>query len=718
MMTTAMPGVVGDGLLSGAPGGITVEAGGLPPANSDDPSSHLLDGDDGGELGGTDLDGQSQKKWIWVLDPLTRKLRVPLNLLVPTQATAVSGTVPSLCMGFLEGRCRHQWCRQAHVLPQAISQLRHEALHAPTCCKEHHDPHDISALTKLYSHIRIVHSTGGGGGGGGNSSSVNGSSARSRSSSSVLRDDIDTDDDDEDDLIPTTRVANTVGLLRYLVHNTTAASTTSLPGNIIDAAEDESTNPLHTSSPSSPQLDHESATAAGGAATGIAEGRSDSETASRASDTPAITTKRRVLRLPTKCICRLHLAHRCRYLEDCNNIHLCREYESRIPPPPNVLSQLVSLHSGVKEVTLGDVVYEVTPIALGADISSEDFKSMVEQHKEEFTARQASTRAAAAAAVAVPGGPAGALLGAEGAGSASSPLTSDSGLNRSSNALASTSSTSSFHQGSGPSFRVHDLLSKHYANYTSSPFHHQGSNSHGGSSTSSSPLFRGTPLSSRSTGGHSPPYVPVTVMNLPPSVASVSPHAFLPSGASGDALHPGAAAAGGAAGRVLLLPPPFFHPPPPVVAGGSSGKGKGGHGDRGGSSHHHHQQQQQRHVNPVATAVVPPLGVGMMMLPSSGADLHGTAAAAVSTSTNAASASGSSGSFPIPADAFSSNWNHHATMMMTAGPAGAGATAVVVGGAGVPCPVEGHQAPSRQVGAQKQGGRRAGGGRRQHAERD
>lgn len=263
-------------------------------------------------------DDDDEEKWIWVLDPMTRKLRVPVHLLNPTQATATSGTVPSLCIAYLEGRCRHPWCRQAHVLPSAIPQLRFEALNAPTCCHLHSDPHDISKLTNRFQYIRIVNN------------GPNGDS----------------------ELIPTDRVASTVGLLRYLVHNVLPKKNTSdaLVGKEKTEADTNSTT--NTSSGSGP-----TETSGNGA-----------------------PSEDGVLELPAKFICRLHLAHRCRYLEDCNNIHLCREYELQLQPPPHVLGALSGVTASTRTVTVADACYTVTPLAVG-DVSDEDFHAISEAQK-------------------------------------------------------------------------------------------------------------------------------------------------------------------------------------------------------------------------------------------------------------------------------------------------------------------------------------------------
>ncbi|KAG5479789.1 hypothetical protein LSCM4_05797 [Leishmania orientalis] len=244
---------------------------------------------------------KEDEKWIWVLDPMTRKLRVPLHLLVPTHATSTSGTVPSLCIAFLEGRCRHAWCRQAHVVPSAIPQLRYEALSSPTCCHFHQDPQDISMLTKHFKYVLIT-------GNGGNN-----------------------------ELIPADRVACTVGLRRYLVHNA--------PKKSVYAS-------------------------------------------SNAGEKRSVPGEGDALELPAKFICRLHLAHRCRYLDDCNNIHICREFEVRLQPPPHILSSLNSVTASTRTVSIGDTCYTVTPLAVG-DVSDDDFNLIAEAKR--ISLRNAST---------------------------------------------------------------------------------------------------------------------------------------------------------------------------------------------------------------------------------------------------------------------------------------------------------------------------------------
>jgi len=163
---------------------------------------------------------------IWVLDPLTRKLKVPTHLIVPTAATATLGTTPSLCLAFLESRCRHPWCRQAHIPLAVVQRLRSEAQNAPTCCHTHKSPLDIHFLTSRFSSIEIAFHNG---------TKIS---------------------------VPTERLAVTVGLQRHLAQVV----------------------PKTKTGPS--------------------------------------------FEVSSRMVCRLHLGHRCRYLEDCNNLHVCREYDA------------------------------------------------------------------------------------------------------------------------------------------------------------------------------------------------------------------------------------------------------------------------------------------------------------------------------------------------------------------------------------------------------
>eukprot|EP00758_Cryptobia_borreli_P017291 Tbor_TRINITY_DN6177_c0_g4::TRINITY_DN6177_c0_g4_i2::g.22734::m.22734 len=214
---------------------------------------------------------------IWVLDPMTRKLLVPRSYLIPTQASNTPGTVPSLCIAYLENRCQHTWCRQAHVRPDTISKLRQDALNAPTCCSEHGAINDISCLTSRFKTITITDSI-------------------------------------RYEAIPTSRVALTVGLQRHLAQHVSHDNTNS-------------------------NLD-----------------------------------------LPSKQICRLHLACRCRYLEDCNNIHVCRKVDLRLHPPTSMVQPMINIIPSMRSICLGDVQYSVEVLAR-ADVSDEEFHLICERYQ-------------------------------------------------------------------------------------------------------------------------------------------------------------------------------------------------------------------------------------------------------------------------------------------------------------------------------------------------
>lgn len=79
-----------------------------------------------------------------VLDPMSKKLFIPLESMIDTRAMHREG-VPSLCRIYLEGRCRQgSNCFQAHAATDVIERLRAVALAEPTCCQGHGAPSDTS----------------------------------------------------------------------------------------------------------------------------------------------------------------------------------------------------------------------------------------------------------------------------------------------------------------------------------------------------------------------------------------------------------------------------------------------------------------------------------------------------------------------------------------------------------------------------------------------
>ncbi|CCW61935.1 unnamed protein product [Phytomonas sp. EM1] len=78
------------------------------------------------------------RSYIYAIDRLSTKLRIPLSATEPTQALQDDGLVPGLCRLYLEGRCRQgDLCHQVHANPNVVETIRQEALHAPSCCHMH-----------------------------------------------------------------------------------------------------------------------------------------------------------------------------------------------------------------------------------------------------------------------------------------------------------------------------------------------------------------------------------------------------------------------------------------------------------------------------------------------------------------------------------------------------------------------------------------------------
>lgn len=74
-----------------------------------------------------------------VVDPHSRKLRIPLSSITPTRAMSRAG-IPSLCLLFLANRCRQgSLCHQVHANPAVVQQLREIVANQPQCCVTHGD---------------------------------------------------------------------------------------------------------------------------------------------------------------------------------------------------------------------------------------------------------------------------------------------------------------------------------------------------------------------------------------------------------------------------------------------------------------------------------------------------------------------------------------------------------------------------------------------------
>lgn len=316
--------------------------------------------------------GGGGERYMWVLDPMTRKLRVPISAMVPTQATSTPGTVPSLCMLFLEGRCRHPWCRQAHVPADVLNRLRADSLRTPNCCGRHGDPHDATALLSRFHSVLILGLKGG-------------------------------------PPSPTPSPASP--------HALSPASGPTSPG--ASGAPAALLAPL-SPTPSPPQGDDRAGSAPAGvspvvspatgpvATTNGSGGGGSANTAGGllvsadrlamtvglhrflAQSVPPGPSSTGVLEVGAKHICRLHAARRCRYMDDCNNFHFCRELDLPLPqaaPSSAPSSAPATLFQAICPQTttcvVGAVHYAVTPLAHGA-VSDTDLHQMLLAHKQSY----------------------------------------------------------------------------------------------------------------------------------------------------------------------------------------------------------------------------------------------------------------------------------------------------------------------------------------------
>lgn len=92
--------------------------------------------------------GHMQDECMVVVDPMTRKLPLPWECILPTRAQQ-RASIPSLCQLFLQGRCRQGFnCHQVHADPLVVERLRMQVQSLPVCCTTHGDgdhtdgPHD------------------------------------------------------------------------------------------------------------------------------------------------------------------------------------------------------------------------------------------------------------------------------------------------------------------------------------------------------------------------------------------------------------------------------------------------------------------------------------------------------------------------------------------------------------------------------------------------
>ena len=91
---------------------------------------------------------------ILVVDPATRKLSIPFRAVLQTQALHRMDRVPSICMLYLQGRCRQgPMCHQLHADPAVVEMLRSEASLRTSCCPEHGEEVTQRSLSQLAPEI-------------------------------------------------------------------------------------------------------------------------------------------------------------------------------------------------------------------------------------------------------------------------------------------------------------------------------------------------------------------------------------------------------------------------------------------------------------------------------------------------------------------------------------------------------------------------------------
>ena len=91
---------------------------------------------------------------ILVVDPATRKLSIPVAAVAHTQALLRSDRVPSICMLYLQGRCRQgMHCHQLHADPAVVQMLRNEVSMRASCCPEHGEEVTQPSLPELTSEL-------------------------------------------------------------------------------------------------------------------------------------------------------------------------------------------------------------------------------------------------------------------------------------------------------------------------------------------------------------------------------------------------------------------------------------------------------------------------------------------------------------------------------------------------------------------------------------
>jgi hypothetical protein len=94
---------------------------------------------------------------ILVVDPATRKLCIPIRAVLQTQALARLDRVPSICMLYLQGRCRQgPACHQLHADPTVVEMLRSEASLRTSCCPQHGEEVTQANLSQLAPELEAL----------------------------------------------------------------------------------------------------------------------------------------------------------------------------------------------------------------------------------------------------------------------------------------------------------------------------------------------------------------------------------------------------------------------------------------------------------------------------------------------------------------------------------------------------------------------------------
>lgn len=76
--------------------------------------------------------------FVYALDHLSTKLKIPMTAVETTKALTSDGLVPGICRLYMDGQCRQGVrCYQVHADPDVVTALRKEAHECPSCCHVH-----------------------------------------------------------------------------------------------------------------------------------------------------------------------------------------------------------------------------------------------------------------------------------------------------------------------------------------------------------------------------------------------------------------------------------------------------------------------------------------------------------------------------------------------------------------------------------------------------